>query len=164
MSESGKKEVRVGNFLVTLYSLEDVPVIEVSNMESTWLVRIPADFQMYGILNRLLLDMDDDDMKVRDNACEWLRMFFLNWQNVTGIPSGHYHQGILMLTCAYNRPELLKSSFFGAGRDFMSDVKKLRKSFLKWADARDAVMMKEESSFDSDGSEIADVASEILRK
>lgn len=155
------KEIRVGNFKVVMQSVDGVDVIEVSNLASTWLVRIPSDFQMYGMLNRLLGEYAEDKPS-RRNAEEWLRTFFLNFQNVTGIPSGHYHQGIMLLSGAYARPELLKSSFSGVGKKFYAEVKSLRLSFLRWAKEREDVMSRAEDSFDAESESLADEAKQLL--
>lgn len=155
------KQMRVGNFKVLFTDVDGVPVIEVSNLEGTWLVRVPSHFQMYGMLNRLLLEVEDDDATIRSNAEEWLKMFFMNWQNATGIPSGHYHQAIVMLTGAYANPDLLKSSFFGIGKKFYADVKKLRMAFLKWAKEREKVLHAEEEAYDENKEAVADEAKDI---
>lgn len=157
-----KKEVRVGNYKVLLYSLDDVPVIDVMNLEGTWMVRIPVHFQMYGMLNRLLLELEDDDARIRSNAEEWLKMFFMNWQNVTGIPNGHYHQGVMMLTACYADPSLLKSSFWGKGKDFHKSVKNLRLSFLEWAKERERLNAEAEKSVDIEKEALADQSKQIL--
>ena len=158
-----KKEVRVGNSKVAFDKIDSVPVIEVSNLKGTWMVRVPVNFQMYGMLNRLLLEFDDEDSVVRERAGEWLKMFFMNWQNVTGIPSGHYHQAIVMLTGAYAQPDLLKSSFFGKGKKFYADVKKLRLAFLEWSKEREKVTANADDVIDMGKETIADEAKEILK-
>lgn len=157
-----KNDIRVGNFKVLLHRVGGVPVAEVSNLEETWMVRIPSHFQMYGILNRLLLETDDDDADMRANAEEWLKMFFMNWQNVTGIPNGHYHQAIVMLTGAYANPDLLKSSFFGIGKKFFADVKKLRLAFLKWAKERSVLNKESDAVVDMKQEIVADEVKEII--
>lgn len=153
---------RAGDFKVHFLEFDSVPVIEVSNLEGTWMVRVPVGFQMYGMLNRLMKESEDDDNRVRENAQEWLKMFFMNWQNVTGIPSGHYHQAIMMLTGAYVRPELLKSSYFGVGKKFYADVKKLRLAFLKWARGRDLLNKESDAIVDMERDAVADEAKEII--
>ena len=113
------------------------------------------------MLNRLLGEYAEDKSS-RGNAEEWLRTFFLNFQNVTGIPSGHYHQGIMLLSGAYARPELLKSSFSGVGKKFYAEVKSLRLSFLRWAKEREDVMSRAEDSFDAEKESLADEAKQLL--
>lgn len=160
--EQEVKEFRVGNFKVKAYLLNEVNVIEVMNLEGTWMVRVPEDFQMYGILNRMLLQTDDDDTKERARANEWLHMFFMNWQNTTGIPSGHYHQAIMMLTACYAQPELLKSSFWGKGKDFHKSVKKLRQDFIKWANEREKLNSSANEAIDMSREALADQSRQIL--
>ncbi len=162
--KSDVREVRVGNYKVLLHAIDEVPVIEVMNLEGTWMVRVPVHFQMYGMLNRLLLEFEDDDANVRARAEEWLGMFFMNWQNVTGIPNGHYHQGIVMLTACYANPSLLKSSFWGNGKDFHKSVKNLRLSFLEWAKQRESLERQAEQSVDTDKDVLADQSKRILEE
>lgn len=156
-----RKDLNVGNYKVSLYELQDVPVIDVSNIEGTWMVRIPVHFQMYGVLNRLLLESQDEDSAVRERANDWLGMFFLNWQNVTGIPNGYYHQALVLLSGAYADPSLLKSSFFGRGKAFYSDVKKLRQSFIKWHNESEKLLREAEKGYDVSKDIAADTAKEI---
>lgn len=159
--KGGKRVVRVGNYTASLYELGGVPVIEVSNLGGTWMVRIPVDFQMYGIVNRLLLEVEDEDYAVSSNAKDWLSLFFMNWQNATGIPNGYYHQAITMLTMAYADPSLLKKSFFGRGGKFYSDVERLRKQFLKWSKSSDRITEENEKGYDVQRDISAEIAKEV---
>lgn len=157
-----KQELRVDNFKVVFTETDSVPVIEVSNLECTWMVRIPAHFEMYGMLNRLLQDKDDSKKSVSENAKEWLKMFFMNFQNATSIPNGYFQQALVMLTGVYIRPEMLKSSFFGVGRKFYSDVKRLRLAFLKWADESKKKEQADDSQIDMEKEALADDSKHVL--
>ena len=44
--------VRVSNFVFTHTSVDGVSVIEVSNLDKSWSVRIPSYFSSYAIVNR----------------------------------------------------------------------------------------------------------------
>lgn len=158
-----KKNFRVGNYKVAAYEHLGVPVFEVANLEDTWMVRIPVDFQMYGILNQLFGDFTGNDEAVKSAADEVLGMFFMNWQNVTGIPNGYYHQGLVLLTAAYAQPELLKASFWGKGKQFHRDVKSLRNSFLEWHKAAERLEQEAEKSVDLEKEAYADQSKEILK-
>lgn len=145
-----KGERRLGNYRVCFVKRSGVPVVEVSNLEKTWMVRIPADYQMYGMLNRLMLDAEDDDNAVSERASDWLYMYFVNWQNATGIPCGHFQKAIVMLSAAYADPSLLKTSIFGSNK-FLREADALRKEFLDWAKDRDGLLKRFEKETENDG-------------
>lgn len=158
-----RKDFRVGNFKVSAYEHKGVPVFEVANLEDTWMVRVPVDFQMYGILNQLFADLRSKDEVLKKNAGEVLSLYFMNWQNVTGIPSGHYHQGLVLLTAAYMQPDLLKSSFWGKGKRFYKDVKTLRLSFLEWYKGVERMEKETDAEVDPDKDYYAEQSVDILK-
>lgn len=158
------EKINIGNYIISMYEKDEVPVIEVSNSQGTWLVRVPVDFQMYGIVNRLLGDFQSDNEGLRGNARSVLEMYFMNWQNVTGIPNGHYHQAIVMLTACYADPSLLKTSLIGRGNNFYKDVKTLKRAFLKWAVQREKLVKKSEKELDYNREAIADDAKQEINK
>lgn len=153
-----RSNVCVGNYMVSNYAVGDMKVYEVSNLAKTWLVRLPADFQMYGILERLMKEYQSKNKERKEKAQEVLDMFFMNWQNVTGVPNGYYHQAIVLLTAAYMKPELLGGGLFDnkEQRGFKRDITNLRKTFLQWhkelkahEDAADrSINMKQEALAD----------------
>ena len=123
-------EIRHGNYKIRRYTHDDVPVMEISNLEGTWMLRIPYNFDSYNMLN-LLFGADKDN--------EFIDLFFTNMMVASGIPNGYYHQAIMLVTACYMQPELLSQGMFPdkQQRQFRKDVKLLRKMFLDWASERD---------------------------
>ena len=120
-------EMRYKNYKVRRYDLNDVPVLEVSNLEGTWMVRIPYDSETYQMAC-MLIDAKEDN--------ELIDVYLTNLQTVSGIPNGYYQQGVLLLTMCYMNPGLLSRSVFPGReqRQFRKDVRMLRKMFLEWAE------------------------------
>jgi hypothetical protein len=118
-------ELHYHNYKIKRYDHNDIPVIEISDLESAWMVRIPFDCETYQIAN-MLIDAKEDN--------ELIDVFITNLRTVSGIPNGYYHQAILMLTMCYVNPSLLSGGMFlnKEQRQFRKDVKSLRKMFLGW--------------------------------
>ena len=101
-----------------------VPCYEVSSLDGAWMTRFMPGSQMEAIVSASLGN---------DESGEWLELVLTNLMQVSLIPNGYYHQGVLLLTAAYYRPELISGGVFNAeGRRFLKDARKLREDFLSW--------------------------------
>lgn len=122
-------EMRYHNYRIRRYDYNDIPVIEISDLEGAWMCRIPYDSETYQIAN-MLIDAKEDN--------ELIDVFLTNLRTVSGIPNGYYHQAILMLTTCYINPSLLSGGMFPSKeqRQFRKDVKSLRRMFLDWDEER----------------------------
>ena len=88
------------------------------------MVRLMPGSQMEAVVSAHL---DSGD------SSEWLELMMMNLMQVSTIPNGYYHQGVMLLTAAYYNPALISGSFFrGESRRFLKDARKLREGFLSW--------------------------------
>lgn len=163
-----KRRWRVGNFVVCLrdvptlgeeeWQLDEsqvrskvkkgeigtVPCYEVSSLDGAWMTRLMPGSQMESMVSASLEE---------GSAEEWLELVLTNLMQVSMIPNGYYHQGILLLTAAYYRPELISGGMFNAERrHFLKDARKLRESFLSWW--RDAEEKRETLYEENDGHDL----------
>lgn len=151
--------VRVGNFVFTHSSVDDVSVIEVSNLDKSWVVRIPSYFSSYAIVNRLMKEKSDGV----ENADRNLSMFATNYMQVSMIPNGYFHQGIVLLCAAYYHPDLLKVRVLNPSKEskaFKRDAKRLVDAFIAWRKEYDALV--ESGDDDTRYDEVADSAKQII--
>lgn len=154
--------VRVSNFVFTHTSVDGVSVIEVSNLDKSWSVRIPSYFSSYAIVNRLMKEKDDGVESAETN----LSMFATNYMQVSMIPNGYFHQGIILLCAAYYNPSLLESGIFTSSKDakaFKRDAGELVKRFLEWRKEYDAAVEANGDDDDTRIDEVADAAKEVLK-
>ena len=121
-----------------------VPCYEVSSLDGAWMTRLMPGSQMESMVSASLED---------GSAEEWLELVLTNLMQVSMIPNGYYHQGILLLTAAYYRPELISGGMFNAERrHFLKDARKLREDFLSWW--RDAEKERETLYEEDDGHDL----------
>lgn len=148
MAKRNRRRWRVGNFVVRLrdvptfgeeeWKLSDnqvrskvkkgeigtVECYEVSSLDGAWMTRLMPGSQMHLMVASALESGD---------AREWLELVMTNLMQVSTIPNGYYHQGVMLLTAAYYNPALISGSFFrGESRRFLKDARKLREGFLSW--------------------------------
>ncbi len=153
---------RFGNYKIVEKEVKGVPVIEVGNIEQTWQVRIPVHYEMYGMLKYMLEELEGGN---GDSFKEAINLFLVNFQAVTSIPNGYFHQAVMLLNCVYVTPEILSSSRWNKRRrEFMRDVDKLKSNFLNWVKSRDALRAKEEFNHDDHEAETVDEARQILKE
>lgn len=101
-----------------------VECYEVSSLDGAWMTRLMPGSQMHLMVASALESGD---------AREWLELVMTNLMQVSTIPNGYYHQGVMLLTAAYYNPALISGSFFrGESRRFLKDARKLREGFLSW--------------------------------
>ena len=101
-----------------------VPCYEVSSLDGAWMTRLMPGSQMESLVASCLESGD---------TSEWLELVLMNLMQVSLIPNGYYHQGILLLTAAYYDPSLVDGGIFnGKRRRFLKDVQRLRDGFVAW--------------------------------
>lgn len=114
-----RKKVRSGEIGV-------VECFEVSSLDGAWMVRVMPGSQMHVLLSQAV-------KSGADAGREWLELVVTNLMQVSLIPNGYFHQGLLLLSAAYYAPELLKGGMFSRERRaFAKDVKRVREGFLRW--------------------------------
>ena len=106
-----KKAVRIGNFklwrskfpLKTGKESMDVDCINVSNLDGSWMVRIPSTMSIYGLICQ---SYDTTDSEMRE---QFLGMLFTNQYNICTCGSEALHDSLFFLTEMLTFPYLLLS-------------------------------------------------------
>lgn len=131
------KPVRVGNFKVwrTKKTIgrgkerTDVEQVNVSTLDESWHVKIPATFEMVAMMRGLF----SENTERRDGQ---LSAIFSNILYSSCVPNGYFQRALSMCAMAYADPGLLRED--GDGHDeFMHDVRVLVSAFLEWRDEYD---------------------------
>ena len=154
------RSVSVGGYVADFVNVRGVPCIQVHNTDSSWLVRVAYDGEMYSILDVLLREYAQfGDAE----SLEALKSIFLSWQMVTGISNGYYHAAVMMLAEVYADPSLLRGGFFSKkSRAFRKRVDALRDKFLAWSKEYKSLTDKKEASLDMEDEADADYAVRVL--
>ena len=137
------KPSRIGNFKLWRSKMgigkgngkADIEVINVSNLDSTWSVRIPATFEMFSMISFAYHMYYDGDVQEKSRASEFLQTALSNMMYVSCICNGFYHEGVNMVNTVYANPDLLrdKKKFKLLKKDVMGTIGR----FLEWRDDYD---------------------------
>ena len=101
------KAARVGNFKVwrgnyaAAGGKDGIECVHVSNLDGSWMVRIPSTSTMYGFICSQYATVDEN---IRENI---LGMVFTNMANVCSMSSPALHDGFMLLTEMMTFPYLL---------------------------------------------------------
>ena len=131
------KPARIGNFKLwrskkslgigrNKYEIEQ---INISNLDVTWQLKIPATFQIFGLIGEIYkaYKMDSGD----GHAEGQLATLFGNMLYASAIGNGYFHRGLNMLATVYANPGLLEKKD-ESHKGFMKDVNELVEKFLEW--------------------------------
>ena len=163
------RPTRVGNFRLwkSAYvvgkgkSKTCVECINVSNLDGTWLIRIPQNFEMFGMLTIAYQWSKSEDAEERRRGEGFIRTAFSNMAYVSMICNGFFHHGVEMVTAAYANPSLLQDT--DDGKKFLLDVKDTVERFLVWRNEYNKhVAENEPTEQDLHLEEIAEEAMKIL--
>jgi len=131
------KPARVGNFKLWRSKLSfgkgkekvDIEQINISNLDGTWQVRIPATFEMFSMIKYLFAERTDDT--IADKSMSTLHTFFSNMLYASVIDNGFFQQAINLCAMVYANPSLLKEDDKNH-EGLMNEVKSLVSQFLAW--------------------------------
>lgn len=138
-----------------------VECINVSNLDGTWLVRIPQTFGMFGMLTVAYQWSQSEDMEERRRGNGFIRTAISNMFYVSSVCNGFFHHGIEMIAAAYANPTLLQDS--EEGKNFMQDAKDSVERFLVWRKEYEKhVAENEPTEQELHQEDIAEEAMEIL--
>lgn len=161
------KPVRVGNFKLwrsrhNIEKQKDGAAIEclcVSNLDGSWLVRIPATWEMFSIITETYADYTSEDEETKSRGDIVLRTLLSNMNYATGIGNGFFHRALEMIVTAYAHPSLLEKKWRNG---MVKDAKTLIKEYLAWRGDYD--LHKEEGYNDEQErkDELASQASDVL--
>lgn len=163
------RPARMGNFRLwkTLTvvgkgkSKTNVECINVSDLDGTWLVRIPQTYEMFGMLTVAYQWSQSEDMEERRRGNGFIRTAISNMFYVSSVCNGFFHHGIEMVAAAYANPTLLKDT--KEGQSFMADAKDSIERFLVWRKEYEKhVKENEPTEQDLHQEDIAEEAMEIL--
>ena len=163
------RPARVGNFRLwkSAYvvgkgkSKTSVECINVSNLDGTWLIRIPQNFEMFGMLTIAYQWSKSEDAEERRRGEDFIRTAFSNMAYVSMICNGFFHHGVEMVTAAYANPSLLQDT--DDGKKFLLDVKDTVERFLVWRNEYNKHAAENEpTEQDLHQEEIAEEATKIL--
>lgn len=108
----------------------NVECINVSDLDGTWLVRIPQTYEMFGMLTVAYQWSQSEDMEERRRGNGFIRTAISNMFYVSSVCNGFFHHGIEMVAAAYTNPTLLQDT--KEGQSFMADAKDTIERFLVW--------------------------------
>lgn len=163
------KPARMGNFRFwksTYFvgkrkSKTSVECINVSNLDGTWLIRIPQTFEMFGMLTIAYQWANSESAEEHRRGEDFIRTVFSNMAYVSMICNGFFHHGVEMVSAAYANPSLLQDT--DDGKKFLLDVKDTVERFLVWRNEYNKhVAENEPTEQDLHQEEIAEEAMKIL--
>lgn len=163
------RPARMGNFRLwkTLTvvgkgkSKTNVECINVSDLDGTWLVRIPQTYEMFGMLTVAYQWSQSEDMEERRRGNGFIRTAISNMFYVSSVCNGFFHHGIEMVAAAYANHTLLQDT--KEGQSFMADAKDSIERFLVWRKEYEKhVKENEPTEQDLHQEDIAEEAMEIL--
>lgn len=139
----------------------NVECINVSDLDGTWLVRIPQTYEMFGMLTVAYKWSQSEDMEERRRGNGFIRTAISNMFYVSSVCNGFFHHGIEMVAAAYANPTLLQDT--KEGQSFKADAKDSIERFLVWRKEYEKhVKENEPTEQDLHQEDIAEEAMEIL--
>lgn len=163
------KPARLGNFRIWRSNLavgkgkskSGVECINLSNLEGTWLVRIPQNYEMFGMLTIAYQWANSENAEERRRGDGFIRTALSNMAYVSMVCNGFFHHGVEMIAAAYANPSLLQDT--EEGKNFIEDAKGTVERFLAWREEYDKhVADNEPTEKDIRQEEIAEEAMDIL--
>lgn len=163
------KPVRVGNFKLWRSKTVigkgkdklDIEAINVSNLDGTWSVRIPATFEMFGMIVAAYQWYNSDNDEEKKRGEDYLFTVFSNMMYVSSVCNGFYHRGVQMVSTVYAYPDVLrdKKKFKSLKKEAEGTIKR----FLEWRKDYDEYLRSlEPSGKELMQDEIAEKAMNIL--
>lgn len=159
------RPARVGNFKIwrSRFGLdagkgkgkENIECIYVSNLDGSWMVRIPATWEMFSILTMTYNDYTSDDEVVKSRGEIVLRTLLSNMNYATAIGNGFFQRALELIVTAYAHPSLLEKKH---RKGLVSDAKTLIKKFIKWRNGYDEYV---EDSYDDEQDEKEELAEQV---
>lgn len=163
------RPARMGNFRVWRSTVvvgkgkakTGIECINVSNLDGTWLVRIPQTFEMFGMLTIAYQWANSENAEERRRGDGFIRTALSNMAYVSMVCNGFFHHGVEMIAAAYANPSLLQDT--EEGKNFIEDAKGTVERFLAWSEEYDKhVADNEPTDKDIRQEEFAEEAMDIL--
>lgn len=163
------RPARMGNFRIWRSTIvvgkgkakTGIECINVSNLDGTWLVRIPQNYEMFGMLTIAYQWANSENAEERRRGDGFIRTALSNMAYVSMVCNGFFHHGVEMIAAAYANPSLLQDT--EEGKNFIEDAKGTVERFLAWREEYDKhVADNEPTDKDIRQEEIAEEAMDIL--
>ena len=130
----------------------DIEQINVSTLDGTWQVKIPATWDMFGMIRDLFAD----------GEYARLTTILSNMMYSSVIANGYFHEALRMIVVCYVSPSMLEEGSDGF-ESLKEDARELIKAFLEWRRMYDEKMKElEPTEEDMKHDDIADHAMDIL--
>lgn len=163
------KPARIGNFKVWRTKKElgkgkdkvEVEQINISTLDESWQIKIPATFEMFGLIRSLFAEHTNN---FTDKRTGQLATIFGNFLYASCIPNGYFQRAINLCATIYSNPTLLKEEDENH-ENLMKDVQGLIAGFLEWRKEYDKQMAENEpTEADMKSDQVAEEMLEELNK
>lgn len=163
------KPARIGNFKVWRTKKElgkgkdkvEVEQINISTLDESWQIKIPATFEMFGLIRSLFAEHTNS---FTDKRTGQLATIFGNFLYASCIPNGYFQRAINICATIYSNPTLLKEEDENH-ENLMKDVQGLIAGFLEWRKEHDKQMAENEpTEADMKSDQVAEEMLEELNK
>lgn len=106
----------------------DIEQINISLLDGSWQIKIPATFEMFSLIRDLFAEHTDaaDDVRAGQLSAIVGNMFYSSC-----ISNGFFHHAITMLATIYTNPDILSEDNI-YHESFMKDVELTKTRFLEW--------------------------------
>lgn len=130
----------------------DIEQINVSTLDGTWQVKIPATWDMFGMIRDLFAD----------GEYARLTTILSNMMYSSVIANGYFHEALRMIVVCYVSPSMLEEGSDGF-ESLKEDARELIKAFLEWRRMYDEKMKElEPTDEDMKQDDLAEQAMDIL--
>lgn len=138
----------------------DLECINISNVDGSWFVRIPATFEMFGMITVAFAWYNGENEEEKKRGEDFLQSSLSNMMYVSCICNGFYHHGVQMLTNVYANPDLLrdKKKFKALKKETEGCIER----FLLWREEYERQMKIEPTEKEQQQEEFAEQAAEII--
>ena len=130
----------------------DIEQLNVSELDGGWQIKIPATYEMFGMISQMYADGDDARIAT----------ILGNMMYVSAVGNGFFQRAVNICSMLYANPDALKEDN-PQHKDLVDDVHSLIGRFLEWRKLYDERMKEMEPTEDEDRQEeIAEQAMEVL--
>ena len=130
----------------------DIEQLNVSELDGGWQIKIPATYEMFGMISQMYADGDDAR----------IASILGNMMYVSAVGNGFFQRAVNICSMLYANPDTLKEDN-PQHKDLVDDVHNLIGRFLDWRKLYDERMKENEPTEDDDRhEEMAEKAMDVL--
>lgn len=139
----------------------EIEQINIATLDESWQVKIPATFEMFGMISSLFADYRRDNSDLREGQ---LATFFGNMFYVSCIGNGYFQRAVNICATLYANPTLLTDKDENH-KSLMKEVNSLISDFLHWREEYDKhIKENEPTEEDLKNDQTAEDMIEMLNK